>query len=102
MLVLVLAFAAPALAEDLDDGHCVQSDGQVGVSNGSTADNEGCITAEEYQDIYSVANLLEDGVIASPDEVITEPLDRIVSSNPDWEPDAPTVRHVLFSRFHPI
>ena len=73
---LIVAFALPVSATtDLGNGVCLQDDGQLGLWDGSTADDDGCTTGPEY------------AVMFGP-----EALDHVVSSNPEWEPDAPTVR----------
>ena len=112
--ILVVAFAAPALAEA-----CTQSDGQPGVFiNGQGSDDDRCLTADEYSVMFSVDSLIEAGVadrvvdngdgtsvIVNPSaDLEADPLDRVVSANPSLEPDAPTVRRVLFSgaRFFPV
>lgn len=65
---------------DYGNGHCLQTDGQVGVWNGTTADDEGCITESEYVEMYG-----------------TEALEQVVAANPAEEPDNPTVEEILFS-----
>ena len=60
---------------DVGNGACIQGDGQVGAWNGSTADDEGCITIPEYADMFGPAAL-----------------DSVVSAGPELEPDAPTVK----------
>ena len=114
---LLIATSADA-ATDLGDGVCVQSDGQEGIwTNGN---GDGCLTAAEYQEMFSVDNLLDVGVLTEAADngdgtmtvsyavgggtrsLVADPLERPVSSNPEWEPDAPTVREVLFSRHYPI
>jgi hypothetical protein len=112
--ILVVAFPLTALAES-----CVQSDGQSGVFiNGQGSDDDRCLTADEYSVMFSIDSLVEAGVadrvvdngdgtsvIVSPSaDLEADPLDRLVSANPSLEPDAPTVRRVLFSgaRFFPV
>ena len=112
--ILVGAFPLTAAAEP-----CTQSDGQPGVFiNGQGTDDDRCLTADEYSEVFSVDNLIEAGVadrvvdngdgtsvIVNPSAGLeADPLDRLVSANPSLEPDAPTVRRVLFSgaRFFPV
>lgn len=112
--VLVGAFPLTALAEG-----CIQSDGQTGVFiNGQGSDDDRCLTAAEYSEMFSVDALVAAGVadriidngdgtsaVVNPSTgLIEDPLDRIVSANPTLEPDAPTVREVLFGvgRFYPV
>lgn len=78
-ILLSLLVALTPLTVDLGDGACQQTDGQTGLWNGTTADDEGCITQAEYAALYPT----DDG---------TDPLERQVSVNPDLEPEAPTVR----------
>lgn len=77
LLALVLLFGAV----DLGDGACQQSDGQTGLWNGTTADDDGCVTLAEYEAMYG------------DPEVI------VVSVNPTLEPDAPTVAVVFTDPF---
>lgn len=115
---LILFGGVAYAAEDNGDGTCVQSDGQTGVWNGTTADDDGCITPAEYEVMYSAANLLEVGVIEGytvnddgtttlhfdhgvSNTVATNPLDRIVAVNPELEPDALTVREWFQQPFGP-
>ena len=78
LLALVILFV-PAV--DLGDGACQQSDGQTGLWNGTTADDDGCVTLAEYEAMYG------------DPEVI------VVSVNPSLEPDAPTVEQVFVDPF---
>ena len=113
-LTAVMAFTLSAGAtEDLGDGRCIQTDGQPGWFDGTTPDDAGCITQDEYVAMTSPEGLLDSGVIESFTDngdgtvilnfgvgqttVEADPLDRIVSANPELEPDAPTVREFLFS-----
>ena len=114
-VITILLLALPAHAtEDLGDGRCRQDDGQVGVWNGTTADDDGCVTPAEYEQMFSAENLLAVGVIESYQvnedgtttirypsgitvDIVSNPLDRPVAATPALEPDAPTVRQVLFS-----
>lgn len=104
--VLVLVFPLTAAAED-----CVQSDGQPGVFyNNQGSDDDRCLTASEYQDMFSIDSLVEAGVvnqmvdmgdgtfvIVNPvEELVTDPLDRPVAANPSEFDTAPTVREVLY------
>jgi len=118
-IVVSLAMSTVAqAAEDNGDGTCVQSDGQVGVWNGTTADDDGCVTPAEYEAMFSAANLLVVGVIegytvhedgtttlyysyGGNTTVATNPLDRIVAVNPALEPDAPTVREWFENPYGP-
>ena len=77
-MFMVLALVSQA-ATDLGDGACQQTDGQTGLWNGTTADDDGCITQAEYAELYPT----DDG---------SDPLDRQVSVNVELEPEAPTVR----------
>ena len=114
ILFAFAVFAAGAeAAEDLGQGACVQTDGQTGLWDGTTADDAGCITPDEYQELFSLPNLvaagwlsdfeeLEDGIAVvtfayNGDQTVveTDPLDRIVAANPELEPDAPSVRKVF-------
>jgi hypothetical protein len=107
---IVATFALPATAFD-----CVQSDGQEGWLNGTTADDAGCITEAEYETTFSVPGLVDAGVLTdvvdngdgtvsgiilgAPVTLEADPLDRPVAATPSLEPDAPTVGEVLFG--HP-
>lgn len=120
LAVLLVAGTAQA-ATDLGNGACEQTDGQIGVWDGTEAADEGCVTAEEYAARFSVDNLIEEGVLVDPvdngDGTVTgtawsgvpvtvkdDALDRPVAATPRLEPDAPTVREVLFptARHFPI
>lgn len=106
-IALILLNAATAQAFD-----CIQADGQQGHLNGTTADDAGCITEAEYAELYSVGNLVDTGILTSVvdngDGTVTaiayggtvtlnaDPLERPVAATPRLEPDAPTVREVLF------
>lgn len=103
----------PALAtEDIGNGQCLQDNGVVGVWNGTTADDGGCITEVEYAFLYSPKNLVNAGVIQSfednDDGAVTldfgngaksttmrDPLDRLVATDRN-DPSILTVREVLF------
>lgn len=78
-LILVFGVGVANAATDLGDGACQQTDGQTGLWNGTTADDEGCITQAEYQ-------------VAYPTDDGSDPLDRQVSVDVELEPEAPTVR----------
>lgn len=71
-LVLMFAFPADA-ATDLGNGVC-EDNGVLGVWNGTTADDDGCVTVAEY------------------DVMFPGQLDTSLSVGPVVEPDAPTVR----------
>ena len=45
------------LLPTLGDGHCQQSDGQLGVLAWTTLDDAGCIIETEYDQMWSVASL---------------------------------------------
>ena len=79
ILALLLTFSPAAI--DLGDGACQQSDGQTGLWNGTTADDDGCVTLVEYEEMYG------------------DPTEIVVSSNPELEPDAPTVEQVFIDPF---
>lgn len=78
LLVFLWLMFGPALgagaAADIGEGVCVQDDGAVGVWNGSTADDEGCITVAEYQVRFG-----------------EKALDQVLAVGPDPEPEAITV-----------
>ena len=57
--VVFMAAALPAFA----DGGCTQTDGQQGMWNGTTADDDGCTTPTEYAVMFSPDGLLQAGVI---------------------------------------
>ena len=119
--VLVIIFMFMILSTVAQAYNCTQLDGQQGWLNGTTADDEGCITQSEYEFIYSDENLEQTGVVTDITDngdgtfsglmadplwgtqtlvtVKNDPLDRPVAATPELEPDAPTVREVLFS--HP-
>ena len=73
LALLALPLTASA-ATDLGDGACQQTDGVTGLWNGTTADDDGCITLAEYEAMYG------------DPEVIT------VTVDPVLEPTAPTVK----------
>lgn len=82
MALTIWALAIPASATvDLGNGFCAQDDGAQGVWDGTTADDEGCVTEAEYVASFGV-----------------EALDLIVAVGPDPEPNAPTVRERLFPK----
>jgi hypothetical protein len=101
------------------DGVCVQDDGQLGRGNGTTSDDAGCITESEYEALYNPPALVDAGVledfVENGDGTITgrvvttgafatmiwNPLDRPVAATSRLEPNAPTVREILFS-FRPL
>lgn len=101
--VLVGLFALPAMAYDCTDN------GAPGWFNGTTNDDAGCITQAEYEVKYSIDNLEEagvfvdngDGTVTFPSGAVgvieNDPLERPVAATPSLEPDAPTVREVLWS-----
>lgn len=62
-------------AVDVGGGVCQEDDGDLGLWNGSSADDAGCVTLEEYTVMFGV-----------------EVLDEQLVAGPDPEPDAPTVR----------
>ena len=74
-VVVLFALTLPAAAAvDLGDGACRElSTGEQGLWNGTTADDDGCVTLTEYEAVYG------------------DPTEKVVSSNPTLEPDAPTV-----------
>jgi len=85
-LILVLWAVFPVqAADDLGNGACQQTTGEVGLWNGTTADDEGCITPTEYAVMYQS----DDG---------EDPLDQIVSVDPEQYP-GPTVREVFEDPF---
>lgn len=72
-----------------------------------------CVTQEEYAAIFSVDGLVNSGTFTDPVDngdgtvtltniytgsvtVLADPLERPVTATPELEPDAPTVREVLF------
>lgn len=61
-------------------GACVQYDGATGLWNGTTGDDNGCVTQAEYQAAYGS-------------------LDAVVSVDPEIEPEAPTVEQVFIDPF---
>jgi len=72
---LLVGFALPAAATtDLGAGVCVQADGQPGVWNGTSTDDDGCVTVDEYAAMFP------------------EGLASVNSVGPDVEPDASTVQ----------
>ena len=113
VVMLALMFTPRAnAATDLGSGVCQQTDGQLGMWNGTTADDDGCVTDAEYEQLYSAANLVDAGVIDSYTDngdgtttldfggdvrstVETNPLDRTIAVGPEPEPDAPTVRDIF-------
>lgn len=115
ILTLIAWVSLPAQgATDLGNGVCEQTDGQQGLWNGTTADDDGCVTPAEYEQMYSAENLKDVGVIEDytvnddgttllefgegiSNIVPTNPFDRVIAVNPELEPDAPTVREVLES-----
>lgn len=123
---ILMAIAVPAFADDevapprtspveAQPADCVQSDGQPGVFiNGQGTDDDRCLTADEYSALFSADGLLNAGVIVGSADngdgtttldfgngvvntIPSDPLDQIVSANSELEPDAPTVREVLFA-----
>lgn len=87
VVTLLVGMSLPAMAAtDLGDGACQQTDGQTGLWNGTTADDDGCVTQAEYAAMYPSA----DG---------SDPLDRQVSVDVELEPEAPTVRQVFVDPF---
>lgn len=78
---LVLMFAFPAQA---DEATCVQTDGQIGVYNGSTTDDEGCITVAEYE-------------VKFPGMIDTQ-----LVVGPDPEPEAITIRQWFDNTFRTL
>lgn len=102
-VILVLALPVAASAQAIDP------------ATGET------ITADEYTEIFSVDNLVAEGVLSNVvdngDGTVTglmadplwgtlvsvtlqaNPLDRPVAATPSQEPNAPTVREVLFPEY---
>lgn len=121
LLVTLILFGMTTTAyatEDLGNGGCRQEDGQLGVWNGTTADDDGCVTPAEYEIIFSAESLMEAGVIEGytthedgtttlhfsegvSNTVATNPLDRLVAVNPELEPDAPTVGEWFLQPYGP-
>jgi hypothetical protein len=114
LIAAVLGSAAPALAtDDLGEGACRQTDGAIGLWNLTTADDAGCITADEYSFMFSAQNLKDAGVIVDyvvnddgttdliyegvgPNVTVpSDPLDSKVEATPGTEPNAPTVRDIF-------
>jgi len=61
---MIMFLSVPAAATtDLGGGRCQQTDGITGIWDGSTADDDGCITRLEYAEMFSLENLLALGVI---------------------------------------
>lgn len=80
--ITILATALPAsAATDLGDGACQQTNGETGLWNGTTADDDGCVTLAEYETMYG------------------DPVEIVVSVKPELEPDAPTVAVVFTDPF---
>ena len=77
LVALVIMFGAV----DLGDGACQQTDGQTGLWNGTTADDDGCVTLAEYEEMYGAPEVI------------------VVSVNPTLGPDAPTVVVVFTDPF---
>lgn len=121
VLIAVVAFVAlffGARADattDLLNGRCIQTDGQPGVMGvyaGVPTDAD-CMTELEYEETFGIENLVSTGVLTgvvdNGDGTVTgsiglaevtleaNPLDRPVAATPALEPDAPTVREVLFT-----
>lgn len=105
--IMLVGLALPASA--IEDQQCRDDDGALGVF-GAAGD---CITPDEYAAMFSADALFEAGVIVAyidnGDGTVTveyaiggtgviaaNPLDRVVSSDPALEPDAPTVGEVLY------
>lgn len=102
---------SPAFAAvDYGDGTCLdETSNTVGVWNGTTGDDAGCVTAAEYEASFSPPGLLAAGVISdyrmiSDSEAIIRyaatgvevvvaysPMDRPLAATPTAEPNAPTV-----------
>lgn len=119
---LVAMFAQIANAQEFQDngdGTCVQSDGQAGMMNGTTADDAGCITPDEYEALHSPEGLEDAGVISDVVDngdgtvsgtsdswtgsvritILSDSWARPVAANtnpesPAFETNAPTVREV--------
>ena len=104
--IMLMGLALPAAA--IEDPQC-QDDGVVGVLDAAGD----CITPQEYAEMFSADALFEAGVIVAyidnGDGTVTveyavggtgviaaDPLDRVVSANPELELDAPTVGEVLY------
>ena len=114
---ILMALAVPAFASD-----CVQSDGQPGVQLVGVEGDAGCQTADEYAQVFSVDNLIAEGVLTGATDngdgtttaivngetvtLVSDPLDRPVAATPTIEADAPSVREVLYGQpafgVHPI
>ena len=114
-IAAVFALALPAFgATDLGNGRCIDEAQQAeGVWAGELSD-ESCLTAADYAELFSVDNLVNEGIASDPEDngdgtttatingatvvLVSDPLDRPVAANPALEPDAPTVREVLYPR----
>jgi hypothetical protein len=109
-IALLFVLALPAAALD-----CVQSDGEPGIQLVGVEGDAGCQTADEYAQVFSVDNLIAEGVLTGAvdngDGTVTvdvafggtttmkaDALMRPVAANPGSEPDAPTVGEVLYPR----
>jgi hypothetical protein len=108
---VLAAFVAILFAPRADaaDYGCWDAGQQApGHYNGTTADDAGCITETDYAALYSLTALEEagvftvngDGTVTFPSGAIgtieSDPFARPVAATPALEPDAPTVREVLF------
>jgi len=108
-VILLAAFIAIFFANTAEAYNCTDQ-GQPGWFNGTTDDDAGCITEAEYVQLYSVENLIAEGILDVPvdmgdgtvvivnpsSEIIADPLERPVAATPRLEPDAPTVGEILF------
>lgn len=111
-LAIMLIATTAGAAIDLGGGRCLDEGQNVeGVWGGELSD-ESCITEADYAAIFSVDNLVAEGVASDPVDngdgtttvningasvdLVSDPLDRPVAATPSVEPDAPTVREVLF------
>lgn len=123
---VLMALTIPAMADDVvapprtspvesQPADCVQSDGQPGVYvQGVGSPDDQCLTADEYTAAVSATALTDAGLIAGATDngdgtttldfgngavntIPSDPLDQIVSADAELEPEAPTVREVLFA-----
>lgn len=111
LLLVSVVEASRASAQTIDngDGTCVQTDGQAGLFDGTSADDAGCITPAEYEAFTSVEGLADAGVLADVTDngdgtvsalvvstgvvidLIADPWARPLAATPSLEPDSPTV-----------
>ena len=64
LLALLMVFGGNTV--DLGGGVCEQTDGEIGMWNGTTGDDDGCVTPAEYAVMYSIDNLIAAGVVTDP------------------------------------